>query len=91
MTTTIDFLQDGSWIRDGSFARFLGALFYFRLVSLLFRRLSSLQRMAMSSFPASVMADDGSGGRVTCIQGVLHLIYISLVTYGAPFLEIFCG
>lgn len=58
MTTMIDSLRDGNWIRDGYFALLLGVSLYFRLASLLFRHIFSLQRMAMSSFRVSVMGGD---------------------------------
>jgi hypothetical protein len=63
MTMTIDFLQDGNWIRDGSFARLAGVLLFFQLPSFLFRLSSFQQRVAMNSFQVSVMGDEWSGCR----------------------------
>ena len=56
-TMMTDSLRVGSWIKDGFFARYPGALLCFRLDLLLFRHLCSLQRVVMSSFRASVMED----------------------------------
>lgn len=88
MTTTIDSLRDGSWTRAGFFARFLGALQYFRLALLPFRHLSFLQRVAMSLSLVNVAGCNGIA-RVACIQGVHRLISIGMVTYGAVVFGIF--
>jgi hypothetical protein len=58
LITMINFPWGGSWTNLGSFAQSAGALLYFRLASSHSQLIYSLQKVAMSSFPVSVTADD---------------------------------
>ena len=80
----IDFSMDGSWTRDGFFARFLGALLCFLLVLLLSRHMYFRQKTAMSSFPVSVVSDNRRELRALKESFIsFPLISIGLATYGA--------